>query len=327
MDVISKKICINNYIDRGLNYELTGFTIGGTIEHYNPNATGMTYSSSLVKFKILFNQNIDDIGLYTDLSIIWDGSKQYHMGDIVLYNNISYKCVVNNSTIGDFLIEPLNCDTYISTNSVGYFEDLSGFTSGFTSGNCQTYLSNAEIPKYWEWEITYDTKETGGTINYVGESKINDFRRYGKTDSDKDLYNPTWNTGFTFDLVDSDGYLNKITNERVDYKNNKQNLYDYIIGATQTDIENTGIHYQDLGNGLSNITYKTTGLNANNSITVPNIRLEHLFGISQEPKIDIDIFIDRGENSTFDKNLKLGEIRKLDDLLNYGNGFFKVKNN
>lgn len=350
MEVIKKKICLDNFRDRSyidplnicnpyildessvgcdkyIYYQdisgytaynsfgyITGLTENGDIEHFTPNIEGGIFYSNLLKLDILLTQTIDDIGTYTDFSLIWDSTKTYYIGDIVLHNNISYKCIVDSSTVGAFLTKPLECKTYVNSSNIDYFTEL-------------YYLSNTELPSYYEWEIVYDVNETGNTISYLGESKINEFRRYGKTDNDKDLYNPTWNTGFTLDIVDSNGYLNKITNEKINYYNAKQNLYDYIIGASQIDLVNTGLHYQDQQNGSSIISYKTSGLNSDNSITVPNVRLDYLFGISQEPKIDIDIFIDRGENSTFDKNLKLGEIRKLDDLLNYGNGFFKVKNN
>ena len=39
----------------------------------------------------------------------------------------------------------------------------------------------------------------------------------------------------------------------------------------------------------------------------------------------MDVFIDRGVNSSFEQHMRLGDINSLTDLEKYGNGYFKIK--
>lgn len=162
-------------------------------------------------------------------------------------------------------------------------------------------------------------------ITYSGETKINQFRRFGKTDNDSDLYNPYWNTGFT-QIILSNNTFNQIVGEKDnDSGLNNQKLYDYNIWISG----NTGttMHYSDVNDTTSVISFNSNGFNTNNSINSPKIKLDYLIGIINPPKIEVDVNIDRGENSSFQKHLALGDIRSLTDLIDYGNGFFNIKEN
>jgi len=168
---------------------------------------------------------------------------------------------------------------------------------------------------------------TGVSVTFIGRSKIDEFRRYSKKDGDSDLYNPTSNSGFTQTIKTNNGLVNKLKSSTPNKNGGYQVLYDYVIGATDGDLLNTGIHYSDIGNGLSNISYNTSGLTSENSITSPFIKLDYLLGVIEQPKIKKDVFIDRGNNSMYDKTLILGDIRSLNDMEIYGNGILKIKNN
>lgn len=177
-----------------------------------------------------------------------------------------------------------------------------------------------------DWTGETET-HNGRTVNYKGESKINEFRRYSKKDNDVDLYNPIENSGFTQTLKMNNGLIKKIKGVKTNKTGGQQALYDYVIGATQSDLINTGIHYSDIGNGSSNISYVTSGLTNENSIISPYIKLDYLLGVVEQPKVKKDVFIDRGVNSTFNKNLILGEIRSVKNMEMYGNGILKIKDN
>ena len=43
------------------------------------------------------------------------------------------------------------------------------------------------------------------------------------------------------------------------------------------------------------------------------------------PEIQSQIFIDRGKNSAFEGIQRLGEVDNIGDLISYGYGFFKIK--
>jgi hypothetical protein len=66
-------------------------------------------------------------------------------------------------------------------------------------------------------------------------------------------------------------------------------------------------------------------LTTENAIDVPSVKLYYLIGVINPPKINIDVFIDRGSNLSFDRHVKLGEIKSLNDLESYGNGYYKIK--
>ena len=52
---------------------------------------------------------------------------------------------------------------------------------------------------------------------------------------------------------------------------------------------------------------------------------EILFGVVSPPEIQSQIFIDRGKNSAFEGIQRLGEVDNIGDLISYGYGFFKIK--
>lgn len=204
---------------------------------------------------------------------------------------------------------------YYSGETIVYNDNSYICTSGHTSGN---YFDEIY------WKATPIGETTGYTVTYTGETQINQFRRYGKKDNDYDLYNPLSNTGFTQQITTSNGMIMQLIGERLkenglDY----QNLYDYkfwVSGKTGTTI-----NYSDIDSNFSKISYNTSGLTTENAIDVPSVKLDYLIGVINPPKINIDVFIDRGSNLSFDRHIKLGEIKSLNDLESYGNGYYKIK--
>jgi hypothetical protein len=76
---------------------------------------------------------------------------------------------------------------------------------------------------------------------------------------------------------------------------------------------------------LTNIFYNRQGWNEANTGHSGLTKEEYLFGITSEPEVFSDVFIERGVVSVKERHLKLSEVKSLDDLTNYGNGFFNVK--
>jgi hypothetical protein len=313
MELIKKKICIRDFQSRVNPYSnacLSGVTNGlfdntcttnfsGTTWHYG-SLTGLTNNGTITYYidnmvtgvtlcsiPILITRNIDDIGIMTDVIEYWEVNKTYYYGETVLV-----------------------------------YDDI---IKQYVSYRCKVNSSKLFVFNDTDWEIKHGVLETGTTINFVGENKIDEFRRYSKTDEDKDLYNPTWNTGFTYEQQNQNGTYNKITSEFTNYGDTVQNLYSYIIGYEHGNESNTGIHFTGITNEKANISYKTYGQTIENSLLVPSIKQDFLLGIIEPTKVSADVNIDRGTNTSFDRHLKMGDIRGLDDLINYGNGFFKIK--
>jgi hypothetical protein len=115
-------------------------------------------------------------------------------------------------------------------------------------------------------------------------------------------------------------------------------IFTYILTQETTDMDNTtyGTVWSvplatfkteiNLVNSSLVTTFgKYTDMDAYNGIQVyPIFKEEYLMGISSPENVDANIYIERGINAAFEKHLKLGEVKTLDDLLQYGNGYYKI---
>lgn len=126
---------------------------------------------------------------------------------------------------------------------------------------------------------------------------------------------------------------NKVENHTISYP-----IFTYILTQTFQDMENTTYDttwsvplatFKTLIN-IVNSDLSTTfsdylDMNPYNGIEVfPVFKEEYLMGVSSVENIDANIYIDRGINAAFEKHLKLGEVKSLDDLIQYGNGYYKI---
>ena len=64
--------------------------------------------------------------------------------------------------------------------------------------------------------------------------------------------------------------------------------------------------------------------NNNGLVASPVFRNEYDIWSSTPQNVKGDIYIDRGISAAFERHLKLEEVRTLDALINYGNGYFKI---
>lgn len=247
--------------------------------------TGQTDSNSYVcRIPLLFTNTHKDVGTFTPYVIEWKPGVTYKPDDIVSYDGLTYVCKLEHNS--------------------GYSLQID-----FDNG---------------KWVYRNKNEGSDYTVTFTGQTKISEFRRYSKKDSDSDLYNPISNTGFTYSFKGTNGLMHKIIGERdndddtLPYK-----LYDYEI--YQEGFESGATLYSDINSAESKITYKTKGLNATNSGYDPILKEDYLIGISDNVKTSVDVFIDRGFNSSFDKHIRLSEVKSVVDMFNYGNGYFKIK--
>ena len=75
---------------------------------------------------------------------------------------------------------------------------------------------------------------------------------------------------------------------------------------------------------LTEMYYNSEGFNKTNVILSATTREEYLFGITSSPTVFNDLFIDRGRNIALQSHMQLGEIKNMEDLINYGNGFYHL---
>lgn len=58
-----------------------------------------------------------------------------------------------------------------------------------------------------------------------------------------------------------------------------------------------------------------------------NFREEYKYGSSSLPKIEKDVYIERGRSSSFEKHIRLMDINSLEAMEQYGNGYYKINDN
>jgi hypothetical protein len=75
---------------------------------------------------------------------------------------------------------------------------------------------------------------------------------------------------------------------------------------------------------LTKMYYHGQGVNETNSTLSALTIEEYLLHITQKPKVDSDLFIDRGETSVLQSHLQMSEITTLEQLVNYNNGYYNM---
>jgi hypothetical protein len=113
----------------------------------------------------------------------------------------------------------------------------------------------------------------------------------------------------------------------------------YTINAEIANILFTGIHYRTYNfNRLiynstvdqyfsipyTEVFYQSEGWNYSNTSLSAIFKEEIYFGIVFEPKIENNVFIDRGATSVFEKHARLKTILNMEQLIDYGNGYYNL---
>jgi hypothetical protein len=70
--------------------------------------------------------------------------------------------------------------------------------------------------------------------------------------------------------------------------------------------------------------YHGQGTNKTNSSLSALTIEEYLLHITETPKVQNELFIDRGATTVIQSHLQLGEVSSLGDLINYGNGYYNI---
>lgn len=99
--------------------------------------------------------------------------------------------------------------------------------------------------------------------------------------------------------------------------------YVYYIG---------GISYEDLvvsGITTTTFSFESLGLNdPNNFDFLPIIKLESKQNMVENPRVDQDVFIERQQQSVFERNYRLRAVNSLNDVISYAGGnYFTIYNN
>ena len=298
---------------------------------------------------ILFNQTFDDMGFYspfdgfilqkdvvTNFVVSGDPTNQYK---IYLYNTSDeFKkfLKLSNYTIdwGDGTVEPFTekfpnykehtypptADRYVikltQKNPWGITDIEKPIDIPNTPITINNPLGNitftaqggnwANIPINYNFIFTGDSENTVSsqvsnqsvTISGYTSSKLTNLKLYGPTKYDTSVVVKKKNENY--------GRVTEITDSYTAYTIQNVDYYDYPNGKTIFFMNSEGLTEEML-------------------VAEPITKEEVLFGVVSSPEIQSQIFIDRGKTSAFEGIQRLGEVDNIGDLVSYGYGFFKIK--
>jgi len=286
MEIIKREISLETFTDRT-----------STLSYGALNTTGFIY------INVPLLQDVDDMGMFTDLSFI-----------------------PKNNTIPDYtvLINKLN---------------LSGITFPFMAGITPAMDSVSNLNTYpyvrYSGAVASDWYRIAGIITGNTNDRLNEVSSYNQND----LYIPNFN-------IDTDQYINYLgvsVNGVTRVVNDNDPIvyaFDAPVFGIGTNAQINGLQYKSYsattydiidGDGdittlpLTTVRYLGEGFNNTNVGLSALTKEEYLLGIISQPEIQSDVFIDRGVTTVMENHLRLGEIKSLFGLLDYGNGYYNVK--
>jgi len=289
MEVLKRKILIEDSVDRSYNSPTWG------------ELTATTFY-----LKINLTQNMDDMGLFTDIEYIPKDDNASSQPDYTLlsdklaFSGISFP-FMNGATNP---IMPIISGTSQVTlrPPTSYVSDYYRFgnlpITGYTDSKIEDVKSYDENDQF---RIGFNT-HTETYLNY-NDLSIDGVDRI-KTMGEPKIY--------VFDTVDDSslGTENQVYGlQYLEYTGISRSV---VIDNIRTIIPTTKFRF--IGEGFNETNTSLSALT----------KEEYLFGIISKPEVQSDVFIDRGQVTVMDMHLRLSEIKNLGELERYGNGYYKL---
>ena len=182
-------------------------------------------------------------------------------------------------------------------------KQLSGSTSDDTFGSEHFLVSDLKCEfKYYMGCVIISKKKADGTYDYSIEDGNSGVTYYDNV---------------TLMKKQCEFYLNNTSFYMMNY-------YDMIF-ETKNYTDDTYGHNVTVP--ISKFICKMNSFDNDNYVNFPLIREEYKLGSSSHEKIESDIYINRGTARAIDNHIKLMEVRSLESLEQYGNGYFKIIKN
>lgn len=287
MEVIKRRILLEDFISRSeLNYG--------------------AFTAQTININIFLTQKFDDLGLttpteYVDEDWLTPATLGNYLVEGLTASGITYP--YNKWDNPDPIV--LSGDTYSlrpSGSTISDFSKDAGYITGFTDSketSVRSYSTinpfqvgldmNVEVYDDYRGDtitgVTRVTLLNAPEMEYVIDAK-NDSNIGTLNQNTGILYND--NTGITRTIVHTD------TNTAYE--------------IPQTTMRYFGQGFHDLNVGL-----------------YANFRKDYHFGISDVRETESDIFIERGEQDIAGRHLRLSEVKTIDDLMNYNNGYYNIE--
>lgn len=285
METIKRKIHLESSINRESGSENWG-----------------TLTATTFYIKVMLTQNIDDMGLFTDIDFV----PKNKVNEKVDYSILVSKLNELDLTF-PFMSVPTRYPINLSeTEKVTLRVPSIGETSYYSTLNKR--LSGTTDSKLEDLR-TYKTSDPFRTNFNVGSETYDNYKDLSVIGVNR-IISMNEPKIYVFDTVDDD----KIgTSEQI-----HGIKYMDFYSDTQNQINtNTNIPY-------STFMFISEGWNMTNTSLSALSKKNYLFGIISTPEIKNDIFIDRGAINVLGPHLRLAEIGNISELVRYGNGYYKI---
>lgn len=296
MEIIKRKILLEDYIYRG--YVDVDLNDGTTIKYGDLTATTFNVN-------VFIEQEFDDMGIGTDMSFKSKDGSTPEYGP---------------------LIEKLNS---------------SGLTFNFMNGATTNIIDDGTSPSTrYPNKVKDDYYISGNILSGLTEDRLDVVTSYDNTQKYKPLFNLESGAfddykGISFSavtrvinndnlmplnyIIDGDG------NEIIDVSNPQPNRGIFLKTYSGLTRLITGTIFEPYNIPLTEIYYKSQGFNETNTVYSAMTKEEYLFGITVAPEVQNDVLIDRGVTTIIQSHIQLSEITNMGDLVNYGNGYYKIQ--
>ena len=290
------------------------------LESLKSRYSGSTYgtiTATTISLLIPLTQDIKDLGMVHSLDYIPKGVTDPITGVLVDYTLVVDKLKDTNTNTFNFCINP-------SANFTTIKSTLSPDTRNASYG-LSAYLSDGlDISGYTESRI-----ENSHSYGFTGDSRL----IVGK-DVNIEVY-----TNFTGGTVTG---LNKVISNNsknpiiyTEFADSTNKYYGNILPPYQDDgvlfmsvTANTSESHaiiDDFGEtSITKMFYKGQSFNLTNVGLYASTRQEYLLHITTPPKVESDVFIERGGISVMPMHGQFAEINTLEQLEKFGNGFYKI---
>lgn len=295
MEIIKRKISLDDYTSR-------------------KDANWGQLTATTFNINVFITQDGDDMGIGTEMPFIAKG---------------------DNTTL------PNNTSKLVDYDKLVLKLVSSGYTFSFMGGATTNVLESGAYPntRYPNKVLSQYFKD-GGPITGLTEDRLDNVTSYIKTNK----YKPGFDISKSSDIDYKGIPYNNGT--RV-LKNVSLNPITYIVdGDTSVNpsdpnpIIKRGVHYTTFNDTVRTVSgtefgtyaipytemrYSSEGFNKTNIHLSATTKEEYLYGITSEPTVFSDLFIERGRATVVQSHMQLGEIKNMSDLINYGNGFYKIQ--
>lgn len=175
-----------------------------------------------------------------------------------------------------------------------------------------------------EYDITPHLYSAGSVSGYTS-SRISELKKYNVSNPYEEFFyfdiTDDNRVSTIFELSPKTGYtFNALNDSNLGTENQITGIIYYDLGVSETifdDDLNTYIRFPK-----STISYKGSGWNEDNISLSATVMEEKYLGIISPPKIESEVFIDRGSVSVLESHLRLSEIASLEHLITYNNGSY-----